>query len=328
MCVLILIQLAMIGCTHSPNRDGADTAQEQQRTLTRYSFARVMMGSRCEITIEGKSESATARAAGLAFDEIKRIEWILSDYNPDAEIMTVMQRAAGVPHPISQTLLEVLLLTRDIHNASDGAFDPSVGALTHLWRRAAKEQTIPTQQDLHDGMERVGFGHLTIDPLRRTLEFDQPGMVIDFGGIGKGYAAHRAITLLRDLGYPVACVNLGGDLHLGDPPSDQPSGWRVEIVTGLGESRMMSLHNTAVATSGDLERYYEHDGMRYSHIIDPRTGLGLTVRRAATVIAPDGAVADALASAVSVMGAAGKAQLERAYPGVSIRLITRSLRDE
>ena len=326
--VLIIATLMISGCAQPPTRVGTDPAQSNQRTLTRYRFARVMMGSRCEITLEAPSEPDAARAAGRAFDEIKRIERVLSDYDPDAESMRVMRLEPGAPHPISETLLEVLLVARDIHIASGGAFDPSVGTVTHLWRNAARNGEIPSPESLRDASQRVGFDHLTIDPLRRTLRFDRDGMTLDFGGIGKGYAARAAVELLRELGYPIACVDMGGDLQLGDPPSDSPRGWRVEIVTGIDQTHTRYLHNEGIATSGDLERFYEHDGVRYSHIIDPRTGFGITQRRAATVIAPDATIADALASAISVMDDAGKAQLEQAYPGVSITLVSRSLDDE
>ena len=323
--VLTMATLMVGGCAQPPTRAGTGPASSEQRTLTRYRFARVMMGSRCEITLEAPSETEAARVAALAFDEIRRIEHILSDYDPESESMRLMRREAGVAHPISETLLEVLLVSRDIHIASEGAFDPTIGTLTHLWRDAAGDGTIPSQESLANSIERMGFEHLTIDPLRRTLEFDRPGITLDFGGIGKGYAAHAAVELLRELGYPIACVDLGGDLQLGDPPSDSPQGWRIEIVTGLGQSHTRYLHNTGITTSGDLERYYEHDGVRYSHIIDPRTGQGVTERRAATVIAPDATLADALASAVSVMGEQGVHQLETSYPEAEISLVSRSL---
>lgn len=326
--VLTMATLMISGCTQSPTQVGTDPTEKNQRTLTRYRFARVLMGSRCEILLEAPSEPEAARAAGMAFDEIRRIELVLSDYNPDAEAMRVMRLAPGLEHPISGTLLEVLLVARDIHIASAGAFDPTVGAYTHLWRAAARNGQVPTRQALDVAQAQVGFDHLTINPLRRTVRFDRPGMILDFGGIGKGYAAQAGIELLRELGYRVACIDMGGDLQLGDPPSDSPRGWRVEIITGIDQTRTRYLHNTGIATSGDLERYYEHEGVRYSHIIDPRTGLGITERRAATVIAPDATIADALASVISVTGKPNDPQLVEAYPGAECTLVVRPLDDD
>lgn len=280
------------------------------------------MGSRCEIMLEAADEPSAARAAAVAFDEIKRIEKVLSDYDPSAEAMLVMQLQAGIEHPISETLLEVLLIARDIHNTSEGAYDPSIGAITHLWRRAAEDKSVPTSNEVDHAIHRSGFDKLTVDPNRRVLTFGLQGMILDFGGIGKGYAAREAGVLLRQLGYPIFCVDIGGDIQLGDSPHDQPAGWRVEVETGVDSVRTHFLHNTSIATSGDLERYYLHNGIRYSHIIDPRSGFGLTQRRAATVISPDAALADAIASAVSVMGEQGIPQLKQAYPEVSITLVS------
>lgn len=313
------------GCTPAPAPIGDDPVLSDQRTLTRHQYARVLMGSRCIITLEAPSEPEAARAAAMAFDEIARIEAVLSDYNPRSEAMRVMQAAPATNHPVSGDLMEVLLLARDIHNASDGAFDPTLGAITHLWRTRDAHGGIPSGEHLRDARERVGFDQLHLQPTAGTLRFDQTGMILDFGGIGKGYGARKGLKLLRELGYPVAFIDLGGDLQIGDPPSDRPEGWRIEIVTGISESRVVHLHNSGVATSGDLERFYEHGGVRYSHIIDPRTGRGITRRRAVTVIAPDAAVADALASAVSVMGEAGIDQLTEAYPAAEVTLVSRGL---
>ena len=323
--LLAITTLMASGCAKTPTRAGIDPTQEGQRTLTRYRFARVMMGSRCEITLEATNEPEAAQAVGRAFDEIKRIERVLSDYDAESESMRIMELQPGIDHQISETLLEVLLVSGDIHAASGGAFDPTIGALTHLWRNSAREGEIPSQESIDNARDRIGFEHVQIDLDTHTLIFDQTGMILDFGGIGKGYAAQKAVELLTNLGYPVACVNLGGDLHLGEAPSNQPEGWRIEIVTGLGRTQTLHLKHCGIATSGDLERYYEHQGVRYSHIIDPRTGMGITQRRAATVIAPDATIADALASANSVMGERGKDQLEQAYPDASIVLVSRAL---
>ena len=325
VCLLTMLNVMVVGCVQTPSEGGV--LKNEQNTLTRYRYARVIMGSRCEITLEAENEPAAARAAGKAFGQIQRIERVLSDYDPRTESMLLMQREPNTPHPISATLLEVLLLSMDIHKASAGSFDPTVGAITHLWRAAARAGTIPTTNELDRARTRVGIEHLQVNALARTVRFDQPGMILDFGGIGKGYAARMGVELLRELGYPIACVDMGGDLQFGDPPSDQPAGWRVEVMTGLNSSRTLTLHNCAIATSGDLERYYEHNGVRYSHIIDPRSGLGVTQRRAATVIATDAAVADALASAISVLGEAGRAQLKQAFPQANITLVNRPLED-
>lgn len=187
---------------------------------------------------------------------------------------------------------------------------------------------MPSGDQLARAMDRVGLTKLHLDHDCRSVMFDTNGMILDFGGIGKGYAAQRAIELLRSQGFTIASVDMGGDLAIGDPPSDHLGGWRVEIITGLGTNRSVSLANCAIATSGDLERFYEYEGVRYSHIIDPRTGYGIRERRAVTVIASDASIADAIASAVSVLGEGGLDRVRAAYPDVSIELVTRGIEDQ
>lgn len=282
------------------------------------------MGSRCTIVIEAESEPAAARAAASAFDEIARIEQALSDYRADSESMRLMKRAPEEWHTVSETLFEVLVQSMDIHNRTNGAFDPTIGAISHLWRGSS----MPSGDEIARAMDRVGLSKLHLDQDTHSVMFDRNGMILDFGGIGKGYAAQRAIDLLRSQGFTIASVDMGGDLALGDSPSDHPDGWRVEIITGLGTNRSVSLANCAIATSGDLERFYEYEGVRYSHIIDPRTGYGIRERRAVTVIAPDASIADAIASAVSVLGEDGLQHVRAAYPDVRIELVTRSMEEQ
>lgn len=317
----IVLCLVIAGCVHNHHARVHDESSFTQTTRNLHHYARICMGSRCTIVIEAESEPAAARAAASAFDEIACIEQALSDYRADSESMRLMRGSVDTWHTVSETLFEVLEQSMDIHNRTNGAFDPTLGAVTHLWR----ESSMPSGEELTRALDRVGFSKLHLDQGTRSVMFDRNGMILDFGGIGKGYAAQRALDLLRSQGYTIASVDMGGDLALGDPPSNHPDGWRVEIITGLGTNRSVSLANCAIATSGDLERFYEYEGVRYSHIIDPRTGYGIRERRAVTVIAPDASIADAIASAVSVLGEDGIEHVRAAYPDVSIELVTRSI---
>lgn len=282
------------------------------------------MGSRCSIVIESQSEPEAAHAAAAAFDEIARIERVLSDYRADSESMLLTRQETHAWHPVSATLMDVLLQSRDIHNRTQGAFDPTVGGYTYLWRQPKQ----PSRTDLEAASSRVGFRLLQLDQNKSQARFEQAGIILDFGGIGKGYAAQRALEVLRARGFSIVSIDMGGDIVFGDAPRDQPEGWRVEIITGISETRVEYLSNCAIATSGDLERFYEYNGVRYSHIVDPRTGLGITQRRAASVIADDGALADALASAISVLGQESIDQLQEQFPGVRITLVSRSMDGE
>jgi thiamine biosynthesis lipoprotein len=274
--------------------------------------------------IEAESEPAAARAAASAFDEIARIEQVLSDYRADSESMRLMRGPVDTWHTVSETLFEILVQSMDIHNRTNGAFDPTLGAVTHLWRKSS----MPSGDELKRTLGQIGLSKLHLNHDTRSVMFEANGMILDFGGIGKGYAAQRALDLLRSQGFLIASVDMGGDLALGDSPNDHPEGWRVEIITGLETNQSVSLANSAIATSGDLERFYEYEGVRYSHIIDPRTGYGIRERRAVTVIAPDASIADAIASAVSVLGEDGLEHVRAAYPDVRIEIVTRSMEEQ
>jgi thiamine biosynthesis lipoprotein len=320
VCAIVLFML-IAGCVNTDQARSLDDSPSIQTNSKLYQYARICMGSRCTIVIEADTESKAARTAAAAFEEISRVEMVLSDYREDSEAMRLMAGSPDVWHPVSETLFEILTRSRDIHIRTLGAFDPTIGPFTHLWR----QPSMPDADQVRDAAQHVGFNRILLDISSRSVRFDADAMILDFGGIGKGYTAQRALDIITDMGYPVARVDMGGDLALGDPPSDQPIGWRVEIVTGLGEVHSEFLSNCAIATSGDLERFYVHDGTRYSHIVDPSTGYGITERRAVTVIAPDATVADALASAVSVVGVDGLRAIQAEYPQARILLITRPM---
>ncbi len=273
------------------------------------------MGTRCRIVVYGPDEEQAALACKAAFDRIAALEEVLSDYRVDSEVSRFAEFSAGVWCPISPDLERVLVLSRRVYEVSEGAFDPTVGPLTKLWRETRRSGALPETSVLEEARGRVGFDLLEMDG-RGRVRLRKPFIELDFGGVGKGFAADEAMRVLQEAGYPIALIDFGGDVLAGDPPADSPEGWSVEGRDGMGESRMLRLRNQAVATSGDLEQFVEIDGVRYAHIIDPRTGLGLTRRVAATVIAESGALADALASAACVLGPEGAERLAAAFDGV------------
>jgi len=277
------------------------------------------MGSKARVVIYAQSEQDATTAATNAFEEMSRQNAILSDYDPSSESMQLVKKAPSEWHNASQDLVKVLTLSRTVWQASSGAFDPTVGPVTHLWRPAFKDEALPDADELRFALQSVGMQHLELDAEQSRIRFDQTGMLFDFGGVGKGYAAQKALHVLSEHGCPSALVDLGGDLAIGDPPPGK-KGWRVMIDTGLQLPHEVVLANVGVATSGDQFRYLEVDGVRYSHIIDPRTGYGLTKRVAVTVIAPEPWLADALASAASVMGQSGLERLRAAFPQAQIFL--------
>ena len=293
------------------------------RALGRFEYAKMIMGVEARIILHAPDEAAARRAARAAFGRIEALDAVMSDYRPDSELMRACRAAAEGPVSISDDLYRVLDRAGAISQASDGAFDVTVGPLVRLWREARAEGRLPAPQAIEQARAAVGWRGVLLDPRQRTMTLSWPGMRLDLGGIGKGYAADEALDTLMRHGVRRCLVDLGGDIALGRPPPDR-EGWRVAVRSGWAEDEqlLLQLSLAAVATSGDTSQFLEIGGRRYSHILDPRTGLGLTNRVAVTVIAPDAATADALASALSVLGPdRGLALLEK-FPGASALIET------
>ena len=282
---------------------------EPPAALHRVRVEQVQMGSRFVLTCYARDESAAKAACRAAGRRVKAAAAALSDYHDRSELNRLCDRySVGVPEPVSPDLLTVLAAARGFSEASGGAFDATVGPVVKLWRRARRVRELPDPAELAAAHARVGWAAVRVDGAAGTVTFDRPGIRLDLGGIAKGYCADLALGVLREHGIRRALVDAGGDLVAGDPPPGR-AGWRIDLPDGAGT---LSLANAAVATSGDAYKFTEIDGVRYSHIVDPRTGLGLTDRSTVTVLAPDGTTADALASAASVLRPdAGLALLER-----------------
>jgi FAD:protein FMN transferase len=258
------------------------------------------------LVLHATNETHATRASEAAFQRIAQLNAILSDYDPESEVSRLCRETIpGQPAKVSPELWFMLECSQRLAAETDGAFDVTVGPLVNLWRHARRRQELPPEDLLMEARERAGWQKLRLDAEARTLTFLAPDMRLDFGGIAKGYAGDEALRVLRQLGIPSALVAAAGDVTIGDAPPDEP-GWRIEIasldVTNAPPPRTVWLHNAAVSTSGDIFQRLEIAGRRYSHIIDPRTGFGLTDHSLVSVIAPDGVTADSLATAVSVLG--------------------------
>jgi thiamine biosynthesis lipoprotein len=267
------------------------------RPLTRYEFTERHMSTPCEIKLYAPSQEDASQAASQAYAEIAAIDTAMNDWKAESEI----SRLGGTPGrdiPVSSRLFEVLEASIHFSRLSEGAFDITVGPVVKLWRRAKEEKKLPSPEDLRRALQTVGYRHLSLDPAKRTARLDVEGMSLDVGGIAKGYACDRALCVLARHGITRALVNTGGGMAFGDPPPGE-KGWRI----GLADTdEVLLLSRCGVATSGDWERYVDIDGKRYSHIVDPKTGLGLTNRALVTVVAPTGIAADALTKCVMIPG--------------------------
>ncbi len=256
------------------------------------------MGTQARIVFYARSETEARQAASRAFERIVELDDALSDWRADTELSRLNRLPPRNWHPVSQDLFDVLAMAQEVAQATDGAFDVTVGPLTQLWRRAWKSATPPSPEEIEGALGCVGWKHLHLNPANRTVKFALDGMALDLGGIGKGYACDEALEALRAAGIRRALVDIGGDLAASGPPPGE-RGWRIGIGNGIDRASV-ALAYEAIATSGDSERFLETSGERFSHIVAPRTGQGLTHRTQVTVQAKTAAIADALASAASV----------------------------
>ena len=277
------------------------------------------MGVQTRIVLYSPSETLASEAAAAAFDEINRLDGVMSDYRRSSELNRLSDAAGGAPTPVSPALLDVLSTSLLVAAASDGAFDPTIGPAVKVWRDARSSRSLPDEAVIAAARSLVDWRNLKLDTHAGTARLTSAGMRLDLGGIGKGYAAQEAVDLLIARGYPSCLVALAGDIAVGAAPPGEP-GWRVAVAGeqgGTESPRTLVLANAAVSTSGDTAQFVEIAGQRYSHICDPRTGLGIPARRSVTVVAPRGAEADALSTAACILGFEKAAPVLKSFPGVA-----------
>jgi thiamine biosynthesis lipoprotein len=277
-----------------------------------FEYSQVHMGMPVRIVLHVPAEAAALRAATAAFARIAALDAAMSDYRADSEIRAVARRAPAAV-PVSADVFHVVSRALEIARDTGGAFDPTVAPLVALWRDARATGRLPPRAALQAARTLTGWRRVELDAARQTIRLAEPGMRLDLGGVAKGYILQAALAVLRAEGAPAALLEAGGDIILGEAPPGQ-AGWRI----ALADIALVS--NAAVATSGPAVQSVEIAGIRYSHVIDPRTGEALTTATTAHVIAPDGATADALATAATVVGPSGLAALRAKFPHAQIHL--------
>ena len=292
--------------------------------LSRFEFAELHMGTSFQITLYAADGATATNAAKAAFKRVEELDRTLTDYTDDSELVRLFHLPAGLPHKISADLFDVLERSQQVARLSDGAFDVTVGPLVQLWRRARRQRELPKPEAIEAARRVVGYEKLKLDPKARTATLAAEGMRLDVGGIAKGYAADHALAVLRRHGITRAMVAASGDIAVGDPPPGR-DGWNIGVASieakGSELTRVVVLKNAGVSTSGDTQQFVVLDGRRYSHIVDPHTGMGLTTRIGVTIVARDATTTDALATAVSVMGAERGMALIEKLPDVAALIV-------
>lgn len=294
--------------------------EADEPALQRFEQTQPHMGTQFNIALYAPDEATAQKAFEVAFARIQELDDRMSDYDATSELSRLSQSSpTSAPIAVSDDLWRVLVAAQELSQRSNGAFDVTVGPLTLLWRRTRRQRELPSQERLEQARAAVGYQHLRLHPDRQAVELLRPRMRLDLGGIAKGYASDEAIKAMNKLGVTQALVNASGGLSIADPPPGQ-KGWKVGVAPLDPEaepSRVLLLANCGVATSGDAWQYVEIEGTRYSHIIDPRTSLGLTTRSSVTVVAPTGMLADGLATAASILGPEKGMDLIEATPGAA-----------
>ena len=292
--------VASLSLAAGPGQD-----RESGGRLSRFEFEETHMASPFHLVLYSTDAATARRASRAAFDRIEALNAVLSDYDPESEISRLSRSAGGPPVKVSVDLFDVLARSKRMYERSGGAFDVTIAPVGRLWRRARRDRKLPDAARIAEARRLVGSDKMVLDPGARTVQLMKPGMRLDVGGIAKGYAAQAGLDVLKSKGIAHALVGGAGDIVVGDPPPGA-DGWRIAIAPldpKLGDRPpTLLLKNAAVSTAGDAERFVVIGGHRYSHIINPATGLGHEDRAAVTVVAPDGATADALETTAYLLG--------------------------
>jgi thiamine biosynthesis lipoprotein len=304
--------------------------------LVRHEFTEPHMGTRFQIVFYA-SQGALGRwaanqwAAGSAFQRVAELDGIMSDYRPTSELMRLCQNAGADPVAVSPDLFFVLSRAQAVSRLSGGAFDVTVGPVVRLWRRARRTRKLPEPDKLAAARALVGYEMVKLDPRARTVQLAKKGMLLDLGGIAKGYAADAAIAVLKQHGIDHALVAAGGDIAVSGRPPDSRA-WKIGIAPLLNPNdrpqRYLLLENGAISTSGDAEQHIEIGGKRYSHIVDPHTGIGLVGRLSVTVVARKGIDSDSLTKVVSVLGPTKGLEIIDHLDGVSAYVVRKGAKGE
>ncbi|APU68366.1 Thiamin biosynthesis lipoprotein ApbE [Christiangramia flava JLT2011] len=263
-----------------------------------------LMGSRFEITVTAENPEKANQYIDTAVSEIQRIERLISSWDPASQTSEINRNAGIKPVVVDPELYNLISRALKISEITDGAFDISYASMDKIWKFDGSMRSMPSEEAIRNSVSKVGYQNIILHPDDHSVFLKKEGMKIGFGAIGKGYAADRAKDLLRSQGVTAGIINASGDMNTW---GTQPNGdtWKVAITNPLNKEHafaLLPLEDRAVVTSGDYEKFVKFNGVRYSHIINPKTGYPATGIISATVFAPKAELADALATSVFVMG--------------------------
>lgn len=285
--------------------------------LPRFDFSGPGMATTFRIACYAENAAIAEKAADACFKRIAELNAVFTDYDPTSELMRLCAPKAIYPMAVSAPLYDILKRARLFAEQTQGAFDPTCGHLSQLWRRAKRQGKLPPTDRLKKAIAATDWRRITLHPESRRITL-KTGTLLDLGGIAKGYAADECQRILKAHGISQSVVQAGGDTTANDAPPGLSS-WPITLRTDAQHETQIALSNRSVSTSGDLYQFVEIDGQRYSHIISPRTGLGLTTPIACSVIAPDCTTSDALATAMCVLGKTDGEKLAANLKSIEVR---------
>lgn len=283
-----------------------------------------VMGSVFEISLVGTDSASLENQIQLVIDEIERIENLISEWRPNTQISEVNRNAGIRPVKVDREVFELTRRAISYSILSDGAFDISVAALDKIWRFDGNMDALPSDAAVQNSVTKVGFEKIELDSIASTIFLKQSGMKIGFGSIGKAYAADRGRHILQEMGVKGGLINASGDIALWGKPPEKKS-WSIGISDPEKPykiTRKLRMKEGAVATSGNYKKYVMFNGVRYSHIINPRTGYPATELASVTVIGPMAEFANALSTSVMVLGVKKGLKLMERYPQYRFVMIT------
>ena len=284
----------------------------------------VLMGSQFNITVVDKDSISAHQNITEVINEIDRIENLISEWRPHTQISQVNQNAGIKPVKVDSEVFDLTKRAIQYSRLSDGAFDVSIVAMDKIWKFDDSMQSLPSDEELQISIRNVGFNNIVLDSIQSTIFLSKKGMKIGFGSIGKGYAADRGRTVLMNKKIKGGIIDASGDIATWGTPV-QEEFWKIGVKNPFKRNKLVSvlkLNNSAVATSGSYEKYAEINGNRYSHIINPKTGMPATGLTSVSVIGSSTEFANFLSTSIMVLGYKKGKLLMRKFPEYRSIVIT------
>lgn len=275
-------------------------------TFAQENFKRtlILMGSRFDITVVASNEKEGNEYIDSAIFEITRIEKLISSWDLNSETSLINKHSGIKPIKVDKELFDLIERSIAISKLTNGAFDISYASMDRIWNYDGSMRKMPSEEEISNSIKKVGYQNISIDKEAQTVFLKLKGMKIGFGAIGKGYAADKAKALLIEKGVKAGIINASGDLNAWGKQADG-SDWMVAITNPLNKNKVFSwlpINDSAIVTSGNYEKFISFDGIRYSHIIDPRTGYPSTGIISTSIMTSNAELADAISTSVFVMG--------------------------